>query len=178
MILYIGQSYTINRIILDIDAVKIELSRDFGSTWEVINANVSIVHYTSGDEELYEPLSYAWTVTGPSASNCLFKISSIDPLSTDIYNISDTGFSIGQTISSSNLPPDPFVGMPPIGNFVGGGISLDTKLGNPFGDRVDNASGINLADGSAEGKPVTAIRGGGGGGIVGVSSRPSWLYTT
>jgi len=80
-----------------------------------------------------------------------------------------------QTLDTAGKP---VYGIPSSSNLSGGsGVSPDTKFGNPLGDRVDNSSGINLTDGSAEGKPVTTVRGGGGGGIIGISSKPSWLYT-
>jgi hypothetical protein len=81
----------------------------------------------------------------------------------------------GEVLSGGVISPELFQNIP-ISNSTGGGVSPDTKFGNPLGDRVDNSSGVNLADGSAESKPVITVRGGGGG-TFSISSKPSWLYT-
>lgn len=72
--------------------------------------------------------------------------------------------------------PENYIGMPP--KECGTPKNLrDEKYGNPFGDVVDNSSGDNLADGSAEGKPVQTVRGGSSGNNLSMYSKPSWLYS-
>jgi hypothetical protein len=67
------------------------------------------------------------------------------------------------------------VGMPPkAGNTVGNLQHSDTKFGSSRGNLNDNSSGDNKADGTENGGPVKTVRGGGGG-ILGISSKPSWL---
>jgi hypothetical protein len=78
--------------------VKIELSRDNGSTWEIVAADTS----NTG--------SYPWVVTDPVANSALIKISGLiytDPIDlstidfSDIVIISSTVFSISEV-----APPD------------------------------------------------------------------------
>ncbi len=71
--------------------IKIELSRDGGSTFELIADNQPNVGF------------YNWTVTGPTTFEALVKVSSIDD--TTVFDISDNYFSIGsgvQTVISTN----------------------------------------------------------------------------
>jgi hypothetical protein len=54
--------------------VKIELSRDSGTTWETLVASTA-------DDGAYD-----WTVTGPTSVNCLLKITDVDGTPTDQSN--------------------------------------------------------------------------------------------
>lgn len=110
MSLSIGQTYTINRTITDVDAVKIELSRDNQSTWETIAANVPISHSQVDDQEVYSPLAYNWQVTGPVADVCYFRISGLSP-DTDIVDLSDVSFSIIASGGSTRKKTTVFVGI-------------------------------------------------------------------
>lgn len=68
-----------------------------------------------------------------------------------------------------------FIGMPPPANFtIEGDKLLNTNQANPLGDKVDNSSGENLADGREGGKPINNIRGASGHSF-GMYSKPSWL---
>jgi hypothetical protein len=69
--------------------VKIELSRDGGSTFETLFASTA----NDGSEN--------WTVTGPTSSNCLVKISSVDDPS--INDLSDAAFTISQSPSGPSI---------------------------------------------------------------------------
>ena len=105
----------------------------------------------------------------------------------DIYLVAEdsnlvlqaTPANVEVTTAQSNPPamsPDAFIGMPPKAGNTGGNLQhSDTKLGNPLGDKNDNSSGDNKADGTEHGLPMRTVRGGGGG-TVGISSRPSWLH--
>jgi hypothetical protein len=76
----------------------------------------------------------------------------------------------------SENSPETLIGMPSKDNSVAGlNIHKDEKFGNPLGDVVDNNSGINLADGSAESKPIQTSRGSSGHSLS-MYSKPSWLY--
>jgi hypothetical protein len=69
--------------------VKIELSRDGGNTWEVINNQVLNSSSTSG--------TYSWLVSGPATNQALIKVSKFG--GTD-YDISNVNFTIAnQTIT-------------------------------------------------------------------------------
>jgi hypothetical protein len=74
--------------------VKIELSRNAGSSWEILFAS------TANDGS--EP----WTVTGPPSNQARVKISSVSNPS--VFDISDANFTIRPraTISPSSGPPD------------------------------------------------------------------------
>jgi hypothetical protein len=69
--------------------VKIKLSRDGGSTFETLFASTA----NDGSEN--------WTVTGPTSSNCLVKISSVDDPS--INDLSDAAFTISQSPSGPSI---------------------------------------------------------------------------
>lgn len=69
--------------------VKIELSRNGGSTWETLFATVP------------DDWSQFWTVTGPASSNCKVKISDIDGTPSDI---SDAPFTIRQPFLKVTSP--------------------------------------------------------------------------
>jgi len=65
-------------------SVKLELSRDGGTTWEHPIAVVTTTSATSG--------SYAWVVAGPATTLARIRASSAaDP---DVFDISDVNFSI------------------------------------------------------------------------------------
>ncbi|MFN3694868.1 MAG: hypothetical protein ACK4UV_07650, partial [Ignavibacterium sp.] len=68
-------------------AVKIELSRDGGSTFELIADNQPNVSF------------YNWTVTGPVSFEALIKISSTED--STVYDLSDNYFSIGSGVQTS-----------------------------------------------------------------------------
>jgi hypothetical protein len=53
----------------DTEDCTIELSRDGGSTWETIAANV----ITTDDGSVPLVGSYSWVVTGPESSNCVTR---------------------------------------------------------------------------------------------------------
>lgn len=105
----------------------------------------------------------------------------------DIYLVAEdsnlvlqaTPANVEVTTAQSNPPamsPDAFIGMPPKAGNTGGNLQhSDTKLGNPLGNKNDNSAGDNKADGTEHGLPMRTVRGGGGG-TVGISSRPSWLH--
>jgi hypothetical protein len=86
----IGDTYIIQRTILDVDAVKIELTRDGGISWEIIEPFIPIGHRKIGDTEEYDDLIYYWVVTGPVSELCAIKVSGVTEI---ISNISST-FSI------------------------------------------------------------------------------------
>lgn len=76
----------------------------------------------------------------------------------------------------SDYNSDDFIGMPEKANNTSGNLQhIDTQLGNPLGDQVDNSAGENNVKGTLNGKPVRNVRGGSGS-IRGISSKPSWLY--
>uniref|UniRef100_A0A832G6C9 Uncharacterized protein n=1 Tax=Ignavibacterium album TaxID=591197 RepID=A0A832G6C9_9BACT len=66
--------------------VKIELSRDGGSTYELIADNQPNVSF------------YNWTVTGPSTFEALIRVSSIE--SPEVFDVSDNFFSIGTGVET------------------------------------------------------------------------------
>ena len=61
--------------------VKVELSRDGGTGWETLYASTP----NDGAE--------SWTVTGPSSTNCLLRVSSLDDLYSDVSAASFTIFA-------------------------------------------------------------------------------------
>jgi hypothetical protein len=93
MILRVGQVYHIIRTIVDIDSVKIRLSRNNGVTWELIADNIPISHTTIGEQEVYNNLNYQWTVTAPNGDSCIFEVSGAGE-NADIVDISNTPFTI------------------------------------------------------------------------------------
>lgn len=68
-------------------AIRIELSRDGGTTFELIADNQPNVSF------------YNWTVTGPVTFEALIKISSVDD--STIFDLSDNIFSIGSGVQTS-----------------------------------------------------------------------------
>lgn len=118
--LKIGNIYTIIRTDFDIDAVKIELSRDGGLNWELIAASVSIPSEQVGDQQVYSNLSYPWTVTGPETAHGLFRITGLGEDS-DIVSISSRSFSINNDI----IPP---LELDVALNFSGGEITFTLNL--------------------------------------------------
>lgn len=72
--------------------VKIEVSRDGGSTYELIADNQPNVGF------------YNWTVTGPSTFEALIRVSSIE--SPNVFDVSDNFFSIG-TGGATTIAPNP-----------------------------------------------------------------------
>uniref|UniRef100_UPI0025BC7D05 hypothetical protein n=2 Tax=Ignavibacterium TaxID=795750 RepID=UPI0025BC7D05 len=68
-------------------AIKIELSRDGGNTFELIADNQPNVSF------------YNWTVTGPVTFEALIKISSTED--STVYDLSDNYFSIGSGVQTS-----------------------------------------------------------------------------
>ncbi|BDQ02018.1 hypothetical protein [Ignavibacterium sp.] len=68
-------------------AIKIELSRDGGSTFEIIADNQPNVGF------------YNWTVTGPISFEALIKVSSQDD--STVFDLSDNYFSIGSGVQTS-----------------------------------------------------------------------------
>lgn len=99
MQLLTGSTYTITRTINDVDAVNIYISRDSGSTWSLIAANVPISHSRVGNDEIYQDLSYSWKVKRPFSSHCKFKIT--DASDETVYDISDAEFEI---VKGDTLP--------------------------------------------------------------------------
>lgn len=93
MVLIIGQTYNIQRTIFDVDQVSIELSRNYGATYELITSAVDINHLTVGDLEVYDNLNYEWTVTGPESDSCIFRISGTGD-TIDIVDLSNEPFGI------------------------------------------------------------------------------------
>ena len=73
------------------DLVKIELSRDGGSTWE------SIIDTTLNDG------IYKWPAVPPESPNCLFRITE---LATGISDVCDRPFTIGQAASLTIISPN------------------------------------------------------------------------
>ncbi len=71
--------------------VKIDLSRDGGSGWEAIVAS------TANDG------SYGWTVTGPPATTCLVRVSSLDETVSDTSN---APFTIFQPVNWLTVAPE------------------------------------------------------------------------
>jgi hypothetical protein len=101
------------------------------------------------------------------AGTKIIKLTNSDGESTSYYD---------SVNPSADINPDLFYRMPPKVNFTGGStVSADTQYANPMGDVVDNSAGENTVDGTEGGNPVNSSRGGGGG-TIGISSRPSWLY--
>lgn len=72
--LFIGNQYTFQ--ISDIYSCTYQLSRDNGSTWTTIAANVQATVTNPGADDETVTNSYTWTITGPAATQC--KIKSID----------------------------------------------------------------------------------------------------
>jgi hypothetical protein len=93
MVLVIGQVYHITRTVIDVDTVRIRLSRNNGASWEVISASETVTHVTTGEQEVYSTFDYAWTVTGGESTQCLFEIAGTGE-NADIVDISDVPFTI------------------------------------------------------------------------------------
>lgn len=70
----IGSTYTLPLVILDVDYINIGISRDGGLTYSSFVTSAEITHYTSGDQEIYEPYDFSWVVTGPETNNCIIKV--------------------------------------------------------------------------------------------------------
>ena len=67
-------------------AIKIEISRDGGNTYELIADNIPNVNF------------YNWTVTGPTTFQAILKVSSSDDVT--VYDKSDYIFTIGSGVQS------------------------------------------------------------------------------
>ncbi|MCX8056354.1 MAG: hypothetical protein N3F03_01935 [Ignavibacteria bacterium] len=70
--------------------VRIELSRDGGSTFELLSDNQANIG------------TFTWTVTGPPTNQGLIKISSVQDSS--VFDLSDNYFSIGSGFRTNILP--------------------------------------------------------------------------
>ncbi|MFH1845330.1 MAG: C25 family cysteine peptidase, partial [bacterium] len=70
--------------------VKIDLSRNSGSSWEPISSG------TSNDG------SYAWKVTGPASTECLIRVSTLDD---SVSDTSDDPFTIFQPVNWLTVNP-------------------------------------------------------------------------
>jgi hypothetical protein len=64
-----------------VNNVKIEISTNNGTNWNLIATNVPA-----------QTGSYEWTVTGPASEQCLIKISSVE--NPNVFDVSDNTFSI------------------------------------------------------------------------------------
>lgn len=71
-------------------AVKIEISRDGGATFELIADKQPNVGF------------YNWTVTGPATFEALIKISSVED--STVFDLSDNFFSIGSGVQTTIVP--------------------------------------------------------------------------
>jgi hypothetical protein len=70
------------------DTIKIELSRNNGSTWETIISSTA----NNG--------SYKWNVTGPATDKALIRVSAVNL--SNVLDVSDP-FSIGNVVSLNNV---------------------------------------------------------------------------
>jgi len=102
--LYQGDIHYITSTITDVDSVKIEISYDNKETWTTIADNVPIFHATVGDQEVYQPLAYPWTVTG-LGTQCYFRVSGTGDDS-DIVDDSDTSFAVMRNIKIGSIDLD------------------------------------------------------------------------
>ncbi|MCR4416814.1 MAG: choice-of-anchor D domain-containing protein [Ignavibacteria bacterium] len=78
---YLNQHKLIEWTSTNVNNVKIEISTNNGSTWNLIATNIAA---QSG--------SYEWLVTGSASEQCLIKISSLE--NPNVFDISDNTFSI------------------------------------------------------------------------------------
>ncbi|MEJ5305046.1 MAG: FG-GAP-like repeat-containing protein [Ignavibacteria bacterium] len=78
---YVNQHKLIEWTSTNVNNVKIEISTNNGSTWNLIATNIAA---QSG--------SYEWLVTGSTSEQCLIKISSLE--NPNVFDISDNTFSI------------------------------------------------------------------------------------
>lgn len=128
--LFIGTSFNITWNFPDvIGNVKIEVSRDNGSTWNTIIASV----YNWDGIVAYTQQTYPWTVTGPLTYIALIKISGLTY--TDPVDQSVTDFT--NVIAISNLC---YI-LPNSSSFFSSGTVAD---GNAIISTVNNAFLVNL----------------------------------
>lgn len=88
----IGSTYKVHVTSIDVDYVDVLLSRD-GLTYETLVSSAAVSHYTSGSQEIYEPFTYDWAVSGSNSNTCYIKIVASDyddiEYQTDRFSISD-----------------------------------------------------------------------------------------
>lgn len=77
----VGSTRTITWTSVDVDSVRIELTRDSGVSWEVIGSSVP---GPAGQ--------YPWTVTGPFSTTCRVKVTATGD--STLHDVSDADFAI------------------------------------------------------------------------------------
>lgn len=120
-LLQIGTSHDITWSSNNLEGnVKIELSRDSGSNWEIITSS------TPDDN------NYSWTVSSPTSNACHIKISSIN--NSEISDQSDLNFSIVEPLQA-NFSATPRKGIKPLAvQFSDSSNGIVTKWNWDFGD--------------------------------------------